>query len=86
MAGINTTTSRSTDRCRDELPPCPVCKGLECLCRPRFFPGQLLSDEDLNRLQNYVIGKNKLEASKPQLPQTQETLKEDVRWAKAQKN
>jgi len=33
-----------------------------------------------------VIGKNKLEASKPQLPQTQETLKEDVRWAKAQKN
>ena len=33
-----------------------------------------------------VIGKNKLQASKPQLPQTQETLKEDVRWAKAQKN
>ena len=33
-----------------------------------------------------VIGKKKLEASRPQLPQTQETLKEDVRWAKAQKN
>ncbi|MBA2955476.1 phage holin family protein [Nocardioides sp. MAH-18] len=33
-----------------------------------------------------VIGKNKLQASRPQLPQTQETLKEDVRWAKAQKN
>ncbi len=33
-----------------------------------------------------VIGRNKLQASKPQLPQTQETLKEDVRWAKAQKN
>jgi hypothetical protein len=60
MAGIsNTTTSRSTV-CKADLPPCPVCKGLECLCRPRFFPGQLLSDEDLNRLQNYVIGKNKL--------------------------
>ena len=56
----NTTVCRSTDRCRDELPPCPVCKGLECLCRPRFFPGQLLTDQDLNRLQNYLIGKNKL--------------------------
>jgi hypothetical protein len=33
-----------------------------------------------------VIGKNKLEAARPQLPQTQQTLKEDVRWAKAQKN
>jgi uncharacterized membrane protein YqjE len=33
-----------------------------------------------------VIGKKKLQASNPQLPQTQETLKEDVRWAKAQKN
>jgi uncharacterized membrane protein YqjE len=33
-----------------------------------------------------IVGKNKLQASRPQLPQTQETLKEDVRWAKAQKN
>jgi uncharacterized membrane protein YqjE len=33
-----------------------------------------------------MIGKKKLQASRPQLPQTQETLKEDVRWAKAQKN
>jgi uncharacterized membrane protein YqjE len=33
-----------------------------------------------------VIGKNRFQASRPQLPQTQETLKEDVRWAKAQKN
>jgi uncharacterized membrane protein YqjE len=33
-----------------------------------------------------LIGKKKLEASRPQLPQTQETLKEDVRWAKAQKS
>ena len=33
-----------------------------------------------------VIGKNKLQASRPQLPQTQQTLKEDVQWAKAQKN
>jgi hypothetical protein len=33
-----------------------------------------------------VIGKNRLKASRPQLPQTQQTLKEDVRWAKAQKS
>jgi uncharacterized membrane protein YqjE len=33
-----------------------------------------------------VIGKKKLQASRPQLPQTQQTLKEDVQWAKAQKN
>lgn len=33
-----------------------------------------------------VFGKNKLKASRPELPQTQQTLKEDVQWAKAQKN
>ena len=33
-----------------------------------------------------VIGKKKLQASNPQLPQTQQTLKEDARWAKTQKN
>lgn len=48
------------DPCADPAPPCPVCGGLRCLCRPRFFPGQLLSDEDLNRLQQYVIDKNRL--------------------------
>jgi hypothetical protein len=41
-------------------PPCPACGGLECLCRPRFFPGQVLTDDDLNRLEQYVIAKNKL--------------------------
>jgi hypothetical protein len=41
-------------------PLCPACGGLECLCRPRFFPGQLLTDEDLNRLERYIVEKNKL--------------------------
>src|SRR5258707_14020623 len=41
-------------------PPCPACGGLECLCRPRFFPGQVLTDDDLNRLENYVVAKNRL--------------------------
>ena len=41
-------------------PPCPACGGLECLCRPRFFPGQVLTDDDLNRLEQYIIAKDKL--------------------------
>lgn len=39
---------------------CSACGGLQCLCRPRFFPGQLLTDEDLNRLESYFVEKNKL--------------------------
>ena len=39
---------------------CPVCGGLECLCRPRFFAGQLLTEDDLNRLEQYIIAKNRL--------------------------
>ncbi|RYG25133.1 hypothetical protein EON82_08245 [bacterium] len=50
-------SSTSAGRC---LPPCPSCGGLECLCRPRFFAGQLLTDEDLRRLDHYIIGKNRL--------------------------
>jgi hypothetical protein len=41
-------------------PPCPACGGLECLCRPRFFAGQVLTEDDLNRLENYVVAKGKL--------------------------
>ena len=48
------------DPCADDRPVCPACGGLECLCRPRFFPGQLLTDEDLNRLDRYIVDKNKL--------------------------
>ena len=40
--------------------PCPDCGGLECLCRPRFFAGQLLTEQDLNRLDHYMVEKNKL--------------------------
>ena len=40
--------------------PCPDCGGLECLCRPRFFAGQLLTEQDLNRLDNYILAKNRL--------------------------
>lgn len=33
-----------------------------------------------------LIGKKELQESNPQLPQTQQTLKEDVQWARAQKS
>jgi hypothetical protein len=41
-------------------PLCPTCGQLECLCRPRFFAGQLLTEEDLNRLDHYIVQKHKL--------------------------
>jgi hypothetical protein len=50
---------RPTPVC-DPRPVCPACGGLECLCRPRFFAGQLLSEEDLNRLDHYIVAKNRL--------------------------
>jgi hypothetical protein len=40
--------------------PCPDCAGLQCLCRPRFFAGQLLTEDDLNRLDQYITAKNQL--------------------------
>ncbi|HEY0370958.1 MAG TPA: hypothetical protein VGD79_03100 [Thermoanaerobaculia bacterium] len=39
---------------------CPSCKGLECLERPRYFAGQLLTEAELNSEQAYVIAKNRL--------------------------
>jgi len=50
-----------TPPCEPACPPvCPDCGGLECLCRPRFFAGQLLTDEDLRRLDHYIVAKNRL--------------------------
>jgi hypothetical protein len=45
-----------------EPPPqrCSTCGMLECLCKPRFFAGQVLTADDLNRLKHYVIAKNRL--------------------------
>src|SRR5258705_9422932 len=52
---LATTTTRTPTVIR-----CPVCGGLECLCRPRFFAGQLLTEDDLNRLERYIVDKNRL--------------------------
>jgi hypothetical protein len=56
----HTHTASVVEQCKTALPVCPACGGLECLCRPRFFCGQVLTDEDLNRLEHYIIEKNKL--------------------------
>ena len=39
---------------------CPACTGLECLERPRFFAGQLLSEADFNSEIDYVRAKQRL--------------------------
>lgn len=58
MAYYTSTTASAQASCTPT--PCPACGGLQCLCRPRFFAGQLLTEDDLNRLENYIIEKNKL--------------------------
>ncbi len=56
-------TARTTSKgcgCTDK-PTCePQCTGLECLERPRFFSGQLLTEDDLNDLSEYMLAKNRL--------------------------
>lgn len=50
----------TTGRISDPLAACGECGQLECLCRPRFFAGQLLTEEDLNRLDQYIVKKQRL--------------------------
>src|SRR5262245_42647038 len=54
------TTMNHTVTSKTTKSACPTCGGLECLCRPRFFAGQLLTDEDLRSLDQYILAKNKL--------------------------
>lgn len=39
---------------------CPACLGLQCLDRPRYFSGQLLTEAELNDEQAYMRAKMKL--------------------------
>ena len=39
---------------------CSCCEGLECIEKPRFFCGQLLTDVDLHATVNYVSAKSRL--------------------------
>jgi hypothetical protein len=53
------TTSRSSSASGSGC-GCAECGGLKCLCRPRFFAGQLLTEEEFNRLDRYILDKNRL--------------------------
>ena len=39
---------------------CEPCEGLTCLCRPRFFDGQLITAADFRRLDHYIVAKSRL--------------------------
>ena len=60
---INRARGRPTaspTHCEPTPQPCSTCGQLECLCRPRFFAGQVLTADDLNRLDHYIRGKHRL--------------------------
>jgi hypothetical protein len=42
------------------VPACPGCGELECLCRPRWTAGMVVSEADLNRLDHYISAKHRL--------------------------
>ena len=58
------TSSRSgtssTTGCGCGCRSCTTCNSLQCLCRPRFFAGQLITDADFRRLDQYLVGKDRL--------------------------
>jgi hypothetical protein len=60
MNDLYRARSLSLTDCDPAPPRCSTCGMLECLCRPRFFAGQVLGAEDLNRLDAYIRGKHRL--------------------------
>ncbi len=63
MSSLLSSLLRPERKPAHESPPpgaCPACGGLECLERPRFFTGQLLTEAELNSDQQYVLAKNRL--------------------------
>ncbi len=60
MRSLNAPVREVPDHACGCCKPGRTCDGLECLCRPRFFAGQLLTDEDLRRLDHYVVAKDRL--------------------------
>jgi hypothetical protein len=58
--GVNTASSVTTRQPAATPCCCPVCTGLQCLDRTRFFSGQLLSDADLTNEQSYWLAKSRL--------------------------
>jgi hypothetical protein len=52
--GIDTTKTQNTPSL------CPACTDLQCLERPRYFSGQLLTEAELNSEQAYMLAKSRL--------------------------
>lgn len=50
----------SVAQCEAPALLCSTCGMLECVCRPRFFAGQVLTADDLNRLDAYIRAKHRL--------------------------
>ena len=55
-----TSSPPTTTGCGCGCGGCPTCHSLQCLCRPRFFAGQLVTDADFRRLDDYLVGKARL--------------------------
>lgn len=51
---------RSKQKTKPKRKTCPTCGGVECFERSRYFPGQLLTNKELEADQRYFIEKNKL--------------------------
>ncbi len=58
--GGNTVNAVKTRQSATTACCCPVCTGLQCLDRTRYFAGQLLSDADLTNDQSYWLAKSRL--------------------------
>jgi hypothetical protein len=54
-----TTQSPSTHAECSCAPARTECQGLECVCRPRFFAGQLLTEFELNGMMEYIRSRNR---------------------------
>jgi hypothetical protein len=64
MASVNDVYRKfrtaSPTTCAPPELKCSTCGMLECVCRPRFFAGQVLHADDLNRLDAYIRAKHRL--------------------------
>lgn len=57
---VSRSPSRKKPKTKTKPEPCPKCGQIECFKRTRYFPGQLLTNHDLETDQRYFIEKNKL--------------------------
>jgi hypothetical protein len=60
-ASLGVTAPASPASLCAPAPGCPACGQLECLCRPRWVAGMVVSEADLNRLDYYIIAKQRLQ-------------------------